>query len=95
VQAVSGYRDDALNKCANGAPQSAHRHFYAVDLVPVRAIDRSGLIRELCAVHQRRGQAYDTGLGFYSGTRFHIDSKGFRRWGPDGSGATSPCVTEA
>jgi hypothetical protein len=33
------------------------------------------------------------GLGFYAGNRFHVDSKGFRRWGADGKGATSPCVT--
>lgn len=94
VQAVSGYRDDALNKCARGAPESAHRHFYAVDLVPVRPIGRAGLIRSMCAVHQERGREYDIGLGFYNGVRFHVDSKSFRRWGPDGSGATSPCVTE-
>lgn len=94
VQAVSGYRDDALNHCARGAPESAHRHFYAVDLVPVRAIGRAGLIRSMCATHQGWGRSYDIGLGFYNGVRFHIDSKSFRRWGPDGSGATSPCVTE-
>jgi len=23
--------------------------------------------------------------------RFHVDSNGFRRWGADGRGATSPC----
>ena len=94
VQAVSGYRDDALNKCAKGAPESAHRHFYAIDLVPIRPLSRAGLIRSMCAIHQWRGEQYDVGLGFYSGTRFHIDSKGYRRWGPDGTGATSPCVTE-
>jgi hypothetical protein len=25
--------------------------------------------------------------------RFHLDSKGYRRWGANGSGATSPCAT--
>jgi hypothetical protein len=94
VQAVSGYRDDALNKCAKGAPESAHRHFYAIDLVPIRPLSRAGLIRSMCAIHQADGERYDVGLGFYSGVRFHIDSKGYRRWGPDGSSATSPCVTE-
>lgn len=93
VEAVSGYRDEALNRCAHGAPESAHRHFYALDLVPERAISRIGLIRSICAIHEWRGREYDIGLGFYSGVRFHIDSKGFRRWGPDGSGATSPCIT--
>lgn len=93
VQVMSGYRNAELNQCSGGARESAHRHFYALDLVPVRTLDRPGLIRSLCAIHQFRGQDYDVGLGFYNGTRFHVDSKGFRKWGPDGRGATSPCVT--
>ncbi|MDT9599264.1 D-Ala-D-Ala carboxypeptidase family metallohydrolase [Sphingosinicella rhizophila] len=93
VEAVSGYRDADLNRCSGGARESAHRHFFALDLVPVAAIARDGLIRSICGVHRTSGPHYDVGLGFYSGTRFHIDSKGFRRWGADGRGATSPCVT--
>ncbi|MGE5722272.1 MAG: hypothetical protein ACM3YM_07400 [Sphingomonadales bacterium] len=93
VEAVSGFRNEELNRCAHGAPESAHRHFYALDLVPDRPIDRAGLIRSVCAIHEWRGRDYDIGLGFYTGTRFHLDSKGFRRWGPNGNGATSPCVT--
>ena len=53
------------------------------------------MIRNVCGAHRRRGQAYQAGLGFYSGLRFHVDSSGYRRWGPDGSSATSPCVTIA
>ena len=94
VQAVSGYRNEDLNRCSNGAPASAHRNFFALDLVPVSAdVSRGELIRDVCAAHARDGRSYATGLGFYSGVRFHIDSSGFRRWGPNGSGATSPCVT--
>ena len=93
VDAVSGYRNAELNQCSGGAPASAHRHFYALDLVPRRELTRSGMIRSLCKIHGWRGPLYDTGLGFYSGLRFHVDSKGFRKWGPDGSGATSPCAT--
>jgi hypothetical protein len=93
VEAVSGYRNETLNQCARGAKESAHRHFYAVDLVPLRPLSRTGLIRSICAIHTFRGREYDIGLGFYSGVRFHLDSKGYRRWGPDGKGETSPCVT--
>ena len=93
VEAVSGYRNETLNQCAHGAKESAHRHFYALDLVPLRPLGRTGLIRSICAIHNFRGRSYDIGLGFYSGVRFHLDSKGFRRWGPDGKGETSPCVT--
>lgn len=93
VEAMSGYRNAELNKCAGGAKESAHRHFFALDLVPRRNIARAGLIRSLCAIQEFRGRGYKIGLGFYNGLRFHLDSKGFRRWGPDGKGATSPCVT--
>jgi len=91
VEALSGYRNAELNRCARGAPESAHRHFYALDLTPLRPVSREGMIRSLCAIHGFRGAGYDIGLGFYSGRRFHVDSKGFRKWGPDGKGATSPC----
>lgn len=93
VEAKSGYRNPELNACAGGARESAHRRFFALDLVPVRDIARAGLIRSICAIHAFRGQGYEIGLGFYQGVRFHIDSKGFRKWGPNGKGATSPCIT--
>jgi hypothetical protein len=94
VEALSAYRNEALNACSDGAPQSAHRLFFALDLTPLSpGATRAGMIHSLCAAHARFGPAYRTGLGFYSGLRFHVDSSGFRKWGPDGSGATSPCVT--
>ena len=93
VQAVSGYRNEDLNACSGGAEQSAHRHFFALDLVPVKEVPRPQMMRSLCAIHDFRGDDYDIGLGFYSGHRFHVDSKGFRRWGSNGRSATSPCNT--
>jgi hypothetical protein len=92
VEAVSGFRNEGLNACAGGAKASAHRHFWALDLVPVADVSRGAMVRDLCDVHAARGRAFDIGLGFYAGNRFHVDSKGFRKWGADGSGATSPCV---
>lgn len=92
VEAVSGYRNADLNQCSGGARESAHRHFFALDLMPLRSIARDGMIRSLCAIHGWRGAGYDAGLGFYSGLRFHVDSKGFRKWGADGRSATSPCA---
>ena len=94
VEAVSGFRNEELNQCSGGAKASAHRHFYALDLMPANEdLSRAAMIRSVCAVHDFRGTEYDIGLGFYAGTRFHVDSKGFRRWGANGKGATSPCVT--
>jgi hypothetical protein len=94
VEAVSGFRNAELNQCSGGAKASAHRHFFALDLVPANdELPRASMIRSICKVHDFRGQAYGVGLGFYTGNRFHVDSKGFRRWGADGKGATSPCNT--
>lgn len=92
VEPVSGYRNPDLNLCAGGAKDSAHKGYYALDLVPLKATTRDELIRVICTVHHRRGEAYQTGLGFYSFLRFHVDSKGFRLWGPDGRPESSPCI---
>lgn len=94
VQPVSGFRNAELNQCAGGAKASAHRHFYALDLIPAdEDVSRTALIRDVCRIHNAAGREFGIGLGFYSGMRFHLDSKGYRRWGANGSGATSPCAT--
>lgn len=81
VEPVSGYRNPALNICAGGAQESAHRFYQAVDLVPLRPISREELMRDLCAMHRRAGEPYAVGLGFYAFHRFHIDTRKFRNWG--------------
>ena len=96
VEPLSAYRNAKLNSCSNGAPKSAHRQFFALDLTPVNeTVARADMIRSVCASHARHGRSYDAGLGFYSGRRFHVDSSGYRKWGPNGRGATSPCVARA
>lgn len=92
VEAVSGYRNPALNACAGGARASAHVHYYALDLVPLRPTTREDLIRAMCIVHYREGEDYEAGLGFYAFLRFHVDSKAFREWGGNGRPESSPCV---
>jgi hypothetical protein len=84
VEAVSGYRNPELNICARGSPESAHREYHALDLIPLRPINRAALIRSLCAIHDWRGPEHGIGLGFYAFHRFHIDSRSFRRWGAEG-----------
>ncbi len=83
VEAVSAYRNPLLNQCAGGAPESAHKHFSAIDLVPLRPTTREDLMRTLCAMHSRRGPDYQVGLGFYAFLRFHVDTTKFRRWNMD------------
>ena len=93
VEALSAYRNERLNACSAGAPRSAHRQFFALDLAPARAdVSRETMIRGVCRAHAHDGRAYNAGLGFYSGRRFHVDSNGYRKWGPDGRGACSPCA---
>lgn len=83
VEPVSVYRNPALNVCAGGAPESAHKHYSAIDMVPLTPITREDLERKLCAIHGAQGERYGVGLGFYAYLRFHVDSTKFRRWGTD------------
>jgi hypothetical protein len=83
VEPVSTYRNPVLNVCAGGAPESAHKHYSAIDLVPLRPTTREDLMRTLCAVHGRRGPDYEVGLGFYAYLRFHVDTTKYRRWNMD------------
>jgi hypothetical protein len=93
VEAVSGYRNPALNACARGSERSAHLDFFALDLVPLRPTTRRQLFERICPMHSRDGPAAGVGLGFYTYTRFHIDTRSFRRWGSAGpAGGESPCA---
>lgn len=83
VEPVSGYRNPALNICAGGAPESAHKHYSAIDMVPLRPTTREALMRTLCGIHSEHGAQYNSGLGFYAFLRFHVDSTKFRRWNMD------------
>jgi hypothetical protein len=92
VEAVSGYRNPPLNRCAGGAPRSAHVGYWGLDLVPTSGITQGQLFARLCALHRTRA-ARDAkfGLGFYGGTRFHVDTKQYRLWGSNNRSGTSPC----
>ncbi len=83
VEPVSVYRNPELNKCAGGAPESAHKQDSAIDMVPLKPITREALIQTLCAAHTKNGDRYTAGLGFYAYLRFHVDSTKFRRWNVD------------
>ena len=92
VEAVSAYRNPLLNSCAGGAPESAHKHYSAIDMVPLRPMTRENLMRTLCTAHARRGPGYGVGLGFYAFLRFHVDTTKFRRWGADTGSSTCPPI---
>jgi len=93
VEAVSGYRNPSLNRCAGGASRSAHVGYWGLDLVPVSGISQAQLFSRLCALHRTRtAQDAKFGLGFYGGTRFHVDTKSYRLWGSNNRSGTSPCL---
>jgi len=93
VEAVSGYRNPALNACARGSERSAHLDYYALDLIPKQPLSRRALFERLCPMHARHGPGSGVGLGFYAFQRFHVDTRSFRRWGSAGpAGNESPCA---
>ena len=83
VEPVSAYRNPTLNVCAGGAPESAHKAYSAIDMVPLRPITREAMMRTLCGDHSAHGSDYHAGLGFYAYMRFHVDSTKYRRWNMD------------
>ena len=93
LEAVSAYRNPALNICARGSATSAHRDYSALDLVPHKPLTRRMIFNQICRVHLYEGPRAGIGLGFYGFTRFHVDSRSFRRWGSAGPAANeSPCA---
>jgi uncharacterized protein YcbK (DUF882 family) len=87
--AASVYRDPVLNDCAGGAKSSRHLQLNAIDF-DIEASKTS--LKKLCSAWQKLGPKYGIGLGFYTPTRIHIDTSGYRTWGADHSFKTSLCL---
>ena len=92
VRVDSGWRSPKINECVGGAKGSKHMTYQALDLTPLSPITREEVIARLCRFHRDHGARYNMGLGIYNGTRFHIDTGGYRRWGADYRTASSPCA---
>ena len=86
----SGYRDAALNSCAGGAARSAHLRAFAADITPAAP----GALAAICSFWHAHGQQWKMGLGQYPSGRIHVDTVGYRTWGPDFSSRTSPCAAK-
>lgn len=85
---ASAYRDAALNRCAGGAARSRHVQNNALDFdLPASPAN----VTRLCEYWRSKGPALKLGLGFYTDTKIHLDTSGFRTWGSDHSRRTSLC----
>jgi hypothetical protein len=91
VEALSVFRTSEINRCIKGAGRSYHLGFYAIDMKPVKKVKRAQLVQKLCDIHRAKGKQLNMGLGIYNGTRFHIDTAGYRGWGSDHKGTSFPC----
>ncbi|WP_349929519.1 D-Ala-D-Ala carboxypeptidase family metallohydrolase [Acinetobacter sp. A1-4-2] len=97
-EVTSVYRDLSLNQCAGGANSSRHLFNSAIDFrigpeVP-QAEDYAFIENskfKLCQFWVQYGQSLNMGLGLYASGQIHIDTQGYRTWGPDHSRHSSMC----
>jgi hypothetical protein len=88
VEVVSAYRDPRLNRCAGGAPGSAHLKSFAIDIAPLTRADGN----RLCRFWREEGRDWDMGVSRYPSGRVHIDRHGYRTWGATHKRASSYCL---
>ena len=87
--AASVYRVPVLNSCAGGSPGSKHLQLSAIDF-DIYATPES--LQTLCNAWRTQGSELKLGLGFYTPTRIHLDTLGYRSWGSDYTHKTSLCL---
>lgn len=98
-EVTSVYRDYSLNICAGGARGSKHVYNAALDfrLGPEGTPSAEDMIMiedtkiKLCNFWSKYGQTLNMGLGVYASGQIHIDTQGYRTWGPDHTSQTSIC----
>jgi uncharacterized protein YcbK (DUF882 family) len=89
--AASVYRDPVLNVCAGGSAKSKHMQLNAIDF-DIDATAES--LESLCNAWRTQGAELKLGLGFYTPTRIHLDTQGYRSWGTDFTHASSLCLKD-
>ena len=97
-EVTSVYRDLPLNQCAGGASSSRHLFNSAIDFrigpefpqpQDYAFIEQSKF--KLCQFWAQHGQSLNLGIGLYSSGQIHIDTQGYRTWGPDLTRNSSMC----
>lgn len=103
IEVTSVYRDEILNACAGGAARSRHVLNSALDFrIGPETITTADQIRQitqsktrLCDFWRQYGPQYQLGLGVYASGQIHIDTQGYRTWGPDHTAASSICSVDS
>ncbi|TCM60911.1 peptidase M15-like protein [Acinetobacter calcoaceticus] len=97
-EVTSVYRDLPLNQCAGGASSSRHLYNSAIDfrIGPTYPQGSDYAMIEntkykLCQFWSQYGQNFNMGIGLYSSGQIHIDTQGYRTWGPSLSRHSSMC----
>ena len=97
-EVTSVYRDLPLNQCAGGAGSSRHLYNSAIDFrigpESPRPEDYAYIEHtkfRLCEFWRHHGQGLNMGLGLYANGQIHIDTYGYRTWGPNLGRTSSPC----
>lgn len=97
-EVTSVYRDLPLNQCAGGAGSSKHLFNAAIDFRlgsaqpqqhELASIEQTKA--KLCHFWAQHGASLGMGLGVYRSGQIHIDTQGFRTWGPELNKESSPC----
>ncbi|RKG37249.1 D-Ala-D-Ala carboxypeptidase family metallohydrolase [Acinetobacter rongchengensis] len=95
---TSVYRDLPLNQCAGGASSSRHLFNSAIDFrigpeypQPEDYAYIENTKFKLCQFWSQYGQSLNMGLGLYASGQIHIDTQGYRTWGPDLTRNSSMC----
>lgn len=97
-EVTSVYRDLPLNQCAGGASASRHLFNSAIDFrigPQYPNADDYAYIEstkyKLCQFWAQHGQRFNLGLGMYASGQIHIDTQGYRTWGPSLGSGSSMC----
>ncbi|AOA58596.1 peptidase M15 [Acinetobacter larvae] len=97
-EVTSVYRDLPLNQCAGGASSSRHLFNSAIDFrigpqypQPEDYAFIENTKYKLCQFWSQYGQRFNMGLGLYASGQIHIDTQGYRTWGPDLTRNSSMC----
>lgn len=96
---TSVYRNFNLNRCAQGADTSRHIFNAAMDFRigteqpdQIEHMQIQETKKKLCQFWLEQGEMLNMGLGIYSSGQIHLDSAGYRTWGPDHRRQSSPCI---